>query len=615
MKRAPQLIDPLKMAQTPPPRRLRMFFLWSLKGAYGAFGLSAVIWTLAGLLEVANALVLGHLIDLAIATGPDDFFNTHMMFSVGVFFFFMLLRPLVLSASTAVNFILIAPNIVLMVLLRLHHWTMGQSVEFFNSEMTGRITQKQLQTSRAVASVTSEALYLVFYALVSFLGAAFLLVTVSWHVAILLVLWLVAYLILIKWYMPHSRMKSALRASAYSALTGSIVDTLSNMNTVIVFARARYEIERVGGVANAYREAAAEWGKTTTWFRFLLAVLAGALPVLLIGSSVLLWSSGRASEGDIAVASAVAIRVAQMAGFISQTLMGLQASLGEVEDGIALLTRRHALNDVQNAKPLLERRPQIQFENVSFEYYEGSSQGVQNINLTIRPGEKIGIVGPSGAGKSTLLALLLRMVDPVSGRIVFGNADIRDMTQESLRHNICGVLQDSAIFNRSVRENILYGRLDATEEDMISAARCADAHEFIIQLEDRDGRKGYDAILGERGATLSVGQRQRISIARALLTTAPVVLLDEATSALDSQTEVTVQSAIDLQLANRTVLVVAHRLSTIMRMDRIIVVCAGRIVEQGAHSQLLKKGGIYSRFWFQQRDDMQSPGLSQRQER
>ncbi|GGX69238.1 multidrug ABC transporter ATPase [Tateyamaria omphalii] len=611
MKSIADFIDPLKAPDRPPPRSLFSFFGWSLKGAFPALSLSAAVWTLAGFLEVANAVILGHLIDKAISTGPDRFFDTHLWFSIGVFAFFMVLRPLVLGASSVINFVLIAPNIVLMVLMRLHRWTLGQTSGFFDSELTGRIAQKQLQTSRALASFASETIYLVFYALVSFLGAAFLLVSVSWSIALLLAGWLVVYLALIAWYMPKLRERSAHRANAYSVLTGSIVDTLSNMKTVTLFARGQHEVERAGSVATSYRASAIVWGTTAAWFRFLLTVLAGSLPVLLIGSSVLLWADGLASEGDIAAAGAIAIRVAQMTGYISHTLMGLHASLGEIEDGIALLTRPHALPDAESAAPLRDPHPVIRFENVSFSYSGSSDQGVQDINLTIQPGEKVGIVGPSGAGKSTLLALILRMIDPVKGRVLVGDMDVRDMEQESLRRNICGVLQETAIFSRSVRENILYGQLDATDEDIIYAARGADAHDFIMQLEDGFGREGYDALLGERGATLSGGQRQRISIARALLTDAPIVLLDEATSALDSETDATVQNAINGKLLDRTVLVVAHRLSTVMQMDRIIVLDAGRIVEQGTHSQLLFKGGLYARFWARQREQMDPANMMQ----
>jgi ATP-binding cassette, subfamily B, bacterial len=615
LKRIADAIDPLSPAETPPPRKLLPFFRWALKGTYPSLSLSAVVWTFAGFLEVANALILGRLIDLAIATGPDTFFDTHMVFSIGVFVFFVVLRPLVLGASSAVNFILIVPNVFLMVLMRLHHWTLGQATSFFDNEMTGRITQKQLQTARALASVASEIIYLIFYAFVSFIGAAFFLISVGWSIALLLSGWLVAYLALIWWYMPKLRGRSARRANAHSVLTGSIVDTISNMKTVTLFARGGYEIDRAGSVATAYRESAIEWGTTAAWFRFFLTVLAGSLPVLLIGTSVLLWSDGRASEGDIAAAGAIAIRVAQMTGYISHTLMGLHASLGEIEDGIALLTEPHTLPDADGAIPLTHSHPVIRFEDVTFAYPSGGGQGVKNINLTIQPGEKVGIVGPSGAGKSTLLGLLLRMIDPSTGRVMVGDIDIREMEQESLRENVCGILQETAIFSRSVRENILYGQLDASEEDMIYAARSADAHDFIMQLEDGRGREGYDALLGERGATLSGGQRQRISIARALLTDAPVVLLDEPTSALDSETDATVQSAIDGLLADRTVLIVAHRLSTIMRMDRIVVLDAGQIIEQGSHDELLTKGGVYARFWAQQRDEMSDPILMQNKAR
>ena len=377
------------------------------------------------------------------------------------------------------------------------------------------------------------------------------------------------------------------------------MDTITNIRTVKLFAHARHEDRNALDAMQGYRERVLSYGRVSASFRIALMLIAGLLPVLLVGGTLWLWTLGQASTGAIVAAGTVAIRLAQMTGWVSFTLMGIYGNVGEVEDGMRTLSAPHALTDSAGATDLPPVQGEIRFDSVTFAYGRRSG-GVVDLNLTIHPGERIGIVGASGAGKSTLVALLLRLYDTEKGAVRIDGIDVRGVTQESLRRQIGMVTQDTAMFNRSARDNIRYGRPDATEDALIAAARAAEAHEFILNLRDSGGRTGYDAQLGERGVRLSGGQRQRIALARAFLKDAPILVLDEATSALDSEVEAQIQKALGQVMAGKTVLAIAHRLSTIARMDRIIVLDAGRIVEEGTHDALLAQGGRYARFWARQ---------------
>jgi len=348
-----------------------------------------------------------------------------------------------------------------------------------------------------------------------------------------------------------------------------------------------------------FRKKAVSFGATSAIFRFCLMTIAGILPVVLIGGTTYLWINGNASIGDIAASGAVAIRIAQMTGWVSFTLMTIYANIGEVEDGIKTLTPSHTLINHKQATPLSVINGQIKIHNVSFTYGK-KANGLTDISLTVKKGEKLGVVGASGAGKSTLVALLLRLYDTESGNIFIDEQDIKKVTQESLRRNIGFVTQETAMFNRSARDNILYGKPGASEKELIEASKSAEAHDFILGLKDYEGRIGYDAFLGERGVRLSGGQRQRIAVARAILKNAPILILDEATSALDSEIEASIQTALHRAMQGKTVIAIAHRLSTISTMDRIIVLEDGKIVEEGTHDSLLSQDRLYSKFWKRQ---------------
>lgn len=593
-------INPFRAAEGPPPQTLGAFLRWCLSGAWPVLWLAALLSAAAGVMEAGTALILGRVIDATVSAGPDAFFDgRNLALILGAVGFFLILRPVLFALSSASNAIMVQPNVNPLVLSRLHRWTLGQNVGFFDDDFAGRIAQKQMQAARAVTDIASELINVVAFALASLLGSLALLVAIDWRVAVGFLVWLVLYFTVISWFLPRVRKRSASRAGARAMVSGQVVDTITNIKTVKLFAHADHEDRAALGAMQTFRERALEFGYLAAGFRLTLMTLAGLLPVVLLGGTILLWQRGMASEGDIVAAGAVAIRIAQMTGWVSFTLMAIYSNVGEVEDGMKTLTPRVRLEDEPDAKALDVIQGRIEMRDLGFAYGREAG-GVERINLTIEPGEKLGIVGASGAGKSTLVSLLLRLYDAEQGQILIDDLDVRQATQESLRRNIGMVTQETAMFNRSARDNILYGRPDATEAEIIAAAERAEAHGFIQELEDHRGRRGYEAHLGERGVKLSGGQRQRIALARAILKDAPILVLDEATSALDSEVEAAIQTALTRVMEGKTVLAIAHRLSTLTEMDRIIVMDQGRIVETGNHEALLAENGLYARYWQRQ---------------
>lgn len=593
------LIHPFEVAEGPPPATLFRFLKWAFSGGFRYIGLGAIISMLAGVVDVSTALILGLVIDAALVSESATFFSENATLLLVICGFFLLLRPVILGVSGVMQSVVIGPALANLVLSRLHRHTLGQSVAFFDDDFAGRIAQKQLQASRASTNLVVEMIHTVMFALASLIGSIILMISIDIRTALLLTIWLVGYLYLIRFFMPRIRAASKERASKRAMVTGQVVDTVTNIKTVKLFAHRDREDRAAIDAMSGLWDASVTFGWTSASFRFCLMTLAGIVPLLMVGATLYSWSIGASTAGAIATSGAIGLRLSQMTGWVSFTLMSMYADVGEVEDAIRTLSPAHSLVDAPNAQELIVSRGEISLKGTTFAYGK-SSGGVADINLTVAPGERLGIVGASGAGKSTLVALLLRLYEAERGTILIDGQDVSQVTQESLRRNIGMVTQETAMFNRSARDNILYGNPDASEEEMLDASRRAEADAFIYELEDHAGRTGYDAHLGERGVKLSGGQRQRIAIARAMLKDAPILVLDEATSALDSEVEASIQLSLESVMAGKTVIAIAHRLSTLAQMDRIIVLDSGRIVEQGSHASLIAQNGLYARYWNRQ---------------
>ena len=595
------LVDPYA-AYTPtdtPPRKLWPF-LWDYIVPFRwVFAATGTVSIANGALDIALIWYVGRLVDLLSAASPAQFWASHWIEVLTVAFVILMVRPAVGVTGVALLHNTILTNFGTMMRWRAHAHVLRQPVGWFESDFAGRIANRIMQAPPAAGEAVFQTFDAVAFASTTLVGAAIMLAGSDPRLLVPLVLWFAGYIALMRWTVRRAGPASAASSEARSAVTGRVVDAYSNIHSVKLFAHTKRELE--------YGREAIEKARTTfqaemrivTKMDLVLSVLNGFLIVSVIGWAMWLWYGGAASVGAVAAASALVLRLNSMTYWIMWATTNLVQNLGTVQEGMETITQPIALVDRPSAKPLAFTKGEVQIEGVSHHYGRGFG-GLQDVSLNIRPGEKIGLVGRSGAGKSTLVKLILRFYDSESGRILIDGQDITRVTQDSLRAQIGMVQQDSSLMHRSVRDNILYGCPDATEEQMIAAAKQADAHEFILGLEDPQGRRGYDAHVGERGVKLSGGQRQRVALARVILKDAPILILDEATSALDSEAEATIQDALFGVMQGKTVIAIAHRLSTIAEMDRIVVLEDGKVAEIGSHAELLARNGLYARFWARQ---------------
>ena len=493
----------------------------------------------------------------------------------------------------------ILPNFGTLIRWRAHKHVLRQSVGWFENDFAGRIANRIMQTPPAAGEVVFQVFDAISFSLAYLIGAAILLATSDPRLLLPLLVWFALYSLLISWTVKRVGPASKAASDARSTVTGRVVDAYSNIHSVKMFAHHDRELEYAKDAIEATRITFQKEMRIFTIMDVMLVTLNGILIVGVVGWAIMLWMDGSASVGVVAAATALTLRLNSMTGWIMWALTSFFRQLGVVAEGMETIAQPITLIDAPDAKPLQLDKGRIELKALTH-HYGRESGGLNAVDLVIEPGQKIGLIGRSGAGKSTLVKLLLRFYDPESGQILIDGQDICDVTQDSVRMNIGMVQQDSSLLHRSVRDNMLYGRPNATEAEIVSAATQAEAHTFIQDLTDPEGRRGYDAQVGERGVKLSGGQRQRVTLARVILKNAPILLLDEATSALDSEVEAAIQSTLYSMMEGKTVIAIAHRLSTIAQMDRILVLDEGKIVEDGDHDALLAKGGLYSRFWARQ---------------
>ena len=595
-----RLLDPFAPDLDPtPPERLGAFLRWGLRRARRPLALLGLASLAVGAAEAGLFWLIGGLVDRAEAAGPARFLAEEAPYLLALALAVLVLKPAVTLAQNALSSLAVAPALIPMTIWRLHRHTLGQSMRFFEEDFTGRLAQKQMQTANALNSAVTDMLTAIGMLVSYVVAMTAALAAADWRLAAIGLVWAALYALTLRWALPVVRARAKARAEARAAVTGRLVDSLSHIRTVKLFAHAGREEADARDALARYRAAALAFGRPLMAMRTVLAALNAVATLAMIGAAVALWRSGDATLGVIAMASMLTLRLTAMSNWIAFSAMSIFSEIGTLEDGARTLSPRHEIEDPQPARALPAPRGRIRFEGVSFRY-GGEVGGVAGFDLELAPGEKVGLVGRSGAGKSTVASLLLRLYDVEAGRVTVDGVDVREIAQDDLRRAVATVTQDTAIFNRSTLDNILYGAPEAGRAAAVEAAARARADGFIRDLRDGKGRAGYDAHLGERGVKLSGGQRQRIALARAIVKDAPVLVLDEATSALDSEVEAEIQAALEAVMRGKTVLAIAHRLSTLAAMDRIVVMDRGRVVEQGPHATLLAQGGLYAELWARQ---------------
>ncbi|MER9233191.1 ABC transporter ATP-binding protein/permease [Mesorhizobium sp. M0622] len=593
-------LDPFPAAEpVEPPRTLIAFCVHYTRGAWPYIAVDAVLVTTIALAEVWMFGFMGRIVDWLSAQNRETFLQTEGWKLAGMAFVVVFALPATVWFHSLLNQQTLMGNYPMRIRWQVHRYLLKQSMSFYQDEFAGRIATKLMQTALAVRECVIKLIDVLNYIVVYFLGMLFIVGSADWRLAAPLAVWLAGYILLLRYFIPRLGKVGEEQANARSTMTGRVVDSYSNIQTVKLFSHARREASfaregMAGFLDTVYRSM-----RLVTQLYGLLYILNSLLLFSVTAISLWLWLGQAVTIGAVALVIGLVLRLWGMSQWIMWEMSTLFENIGTVQDGISSISLPRLVEDRPGAKDIAVTRGEIRFDDIRFHY--GKQKGViENLSLTVKPGEKVGIVGRSGAGKSTLVNLLLRFYDLESGKILIDDQDIAAVTQDSLRAQIGMVTQDTSLLHRSVRENILYGRPDASDEMLIEAARRAEALDFISGLSDASGRKNFDAHVGDRGVKLSGGQRQRIAIARVMLKDAPILILDEATSALDSEAEAAIQENLYRLMQGKTVIAIAHRLSTIAAMDRLVVMDKGRVIEEGSHEELVAKSGLYAQLWQRQ---------------